>query len=110
MPAGMGVRLGCARDRSVAGRPYVRPPYLRLILLAAAIGIPAALLAALFLALVHWLEDRLWSDLPDRLGYDSAPWFLVIGLPVAGARSSSPRACCCPATEVTARSQGSAEG
>jgi H+/Cl- antiporter ClcA len=61
------------------------PAYLRLILLGAAIGIPAALLAAVFLALVHWLEDRLWTDLPDRLGYDSAPWFLVIGLPVVGA-------------------------
>jgi hypothetical protein len=61
------------------------PAYLRLILLRAAIGIPAALLAAVFLALVHWLEDRLWTDLPDRLGYGSPPWFLVIGLPVAGA-------------------------
>jgi hypothetical protein len=61
------------------------PGYLRLILLGAAIGIPAALLAALFLALVHRLEDRLWTDLPDRLGYDSAPWLLVIGLPVVGA-------------------------
>jgi hypothetical protein len=65
--------------------PLSGPAYLRLIVIGAAIGIPAALLAAVFLALVHWLEDRLWTDLPDRLGYDSAPWFLVIGLPVAGA-------------------------
>jgi H+/Cl- antiporter ClcA len=69
-------------------RPEATPSgrtYLRLILLAAAIGIPAALVAAGFLALVHWLEDRLWTDLPDRLGYSSPPWFLVIGLPVVGA-------------------------
>jgi chloride channel protein, CIC family len=59
--------------------------YLRLVLLGAAIGIPAALVAAVFLALVHWLEDRLWTDLPDQLGYASPPWFLVIGLPVVGA-------------------------
>ena len=59
--------------------------YLRLVLLGAAIGIPAALVAAAFLALVHWLEDRLWTDLPDRLGYASPPWFLVVGLPVVGA-------------------------
>jgi H+/Cl- antiporter ClcA len=59
--------------------------YLRLVLLGAAIGIPAALVAAGFLALVHWLEDRLWTDLPDRLGYVSPPWFLVVGLPVVGA-------------------------
>lgn len=59
--------------------------YLRLILIAAAIGIPAALLAALFLALVHELEHWLWHDLPDALGQSSPPWYLVIGLPVVGA-------------------------
>jgi H+/Cl- antiporter ClcA len=59
--------------------------YLRLILLGAAIGIPAALIAALFLALVHDLERWLWHDLPDALDYSSPPWFLVVGLPVVGA-------------------------
>jgi chloride channel protein, CIC family len=67
-----------------------RPPlggraYLRLIGLGAVIGIPAALVAAGFLALVHELEGWLWDDLPDALGYSSPPWFLVIGLPVVGA-------------------------
>ena len=46
--------------------------YLALSALAAAIGIPAALLAALFLALVHEVEGWLWDDLPDSLGYDVA--------------------------------------
>ena len=59
--------------------------YLRLIALGAAIGIPAALIAALFLALVNELEDWLWDDLPDALDYSSPPWFLVVGLPVVGA-------------------------
>ncbi len=59
--------------------------YLRLVLFGAAIGIPAALAAALFLALVHDLEHWLWHDLPDALGYSSPPWYLVIGLPVVGA-------------------------
>lgn len=59
--------------------------YLGLVLLGAAVGIPAALLAALFLALVHTAEGWLWDDLPDALGYSSPPWFLVVGLPVAGA-------------------------
>jgi H+/Cl- antiporter ClcA len=59
--------------------------YLRLVLLGAAIGIPAALVAACFLALVHELEDFLWHDLPDDLGHATPPWYLVIGLPVAGA-------------------------
>jgi len=59
--------------------------YLHLVLLGAGIGIPAALVAALFLALVHDLEHWLWHDLPDSLGHSSPPWYLVIGLPVAGA-------------------------
>jgi chloride channel protein, CIC family len=59
--------------------------YLRVIALAAAIGIPAALVAAGFFGLVHYLELWLWDDLPDALGYSSPPWFLVLGLPVAGA-------------------------
>ena len=59
--------------------------YLRLILLGAAIGVPAALVAAGFLALVHELEDWLWHDLPDALGHSSPPWYLIVGLPVLGA-------------------------
>jgi H+/Cl- antiporter ClcA len=59
--------------------------YLRLILLGALIGIPAALVAAGFLALVHLLEEWLWEDLPSALGSSSPPWYLVIGLPVVGA-------------------------
>jgi H+/Cl- antiporter ClcA len=59
--------------------------YIRLVALGALLGIPAALLAALFLALVHDLEHWLWDSLPSALGYDSPPWYLVIGLPAAGA-------------------------
>ena len=61
------------------------PAYLRLVVSGAAIGIPAALLAAMFLALVYELEHLLWDRLPDALGHASPPWYLVIGLPVVGA-------------------------
>jgi chloride channel protein, CIC family len=59
--------------------------YLRLILLGAVIGVPAALVAAGFLALVHESEDWLWHDLPDALGESAPPWYLIVGLPVVGA-------------------------
>jgi chloride channel protein, CIC family len=59
--------------------------YLRLVGLGALIGIPAALLAAVFLAGVHDLEHWLWDDLPSSLGYSAPPWYLVIGLPAVGA-------------------------
>ncbi len=61
------------------------PAYVRLVLLGALIGIPAALLAALFLAFVHELEHWLWDELPRALGASSPPWYLVAGLPVVGA-------------------------
>src|SRR3954452_11738739 len=57
--------------------------YLRLVLLGAAVGIPAALVGALFLALVHELEHWLWHPLPGESG--SPEWYLVIGLPVVRA-------------------------
>jgi H+/Cl- antiporter ClcA len=59
--------------------------YLRLVLLGALIGIPAALVAFAFLAIVHELEHSLWHDLPTALGESSPQWYLVIGLPVVGA-------------------------
>jgi H+/Cl- antiporter ClcA len=46
--------------------------------------VPAALVAAGFLALVHQLVDLLWDDLPDGLGYSTPPWFLVLALPAIG--------------------------
>src|SRR5262245_53937690 len=62
-----------------------RLAYLRVVGLAALIGTPAALVAALFLALVHQVEHLLWTDLPDALGESTPPWYLVVALPVAGA-------------------------
>ena len=59
--------------------------YGRLVAVGALVGIPAALLAAVFLAFVHDLEHWLWHDLPHHLGESSPPWYLVIGLPVVGA-------------------------
>ncbi len=59
--------------------------YLRLVGLGALVGIPAALLASVFLAFVHDLEHWLWDDLPSALGASSPPWYLVIGLPAVGA-------------------------
>jgi H+/Cl- antiporter ClcA len=57
--------------------------YLRLVLLGAVIGIPAAFVGAGFLAFVHELEDWLWKVLPGEAGDE--PAYLVLGLPVAGA-------------------------
>jgi H+/Cl- antiporter ClcA len=59
--------------------------YLRLVALAAAIGIPAAFVAALFLQVVDQVQKWLFTDLPKHLGHSSPPWYLIVGLPVVGA-------------------------
>jgi H+/Cl- antiporter ClcA len=61
------------------------PAYLGLVGLGALLGIPAALVAALFLGAVHDLQHLLWTDLPSDLGHSSPPAYLVILLPAAGA-------------------------
>jgi H+/Cl- antiporter ClcA len=68
-----------------ASSPPTGRKYLRLIALGAAIGIPAALVAAGFMALVGQLEHLLWETLPHALGRTSPPFYLVVGLPVVGA-------------------------
>jgi H+/Cl- antiporter ClcA len=65
--------------------PLKGSAYLRLIALGALIGIPAAVVAAAFIALVHLLSRWLWKDLPHALGHDAPPWYLVLLLPVCGA-------------------------
>ena len=69
----------------MGAEPASGTAYLRLVLLGALIGIPAALVAALFLAFVHELEHWLWEELPAELGRRAPPWYLVVGLPVVGA-------------------------
>jgi len=61
------------------------PKFLALILVAGLLGIPAALVAALFLAAVQGMESALWHHLPRLLGATSPPWYLVLGLPLLGA-------------------------
>jgi H+/Cl- antiporter ClcA len=65
--------------------PLSGSAYMRLVALGAVIGIPAAFLAALFLAVVHDLEHWLWDSLPSALGHSAPPWYLVLLLPPAGA-------------------------
>src|SRR6478752_882161 len=59
--------------------------FLRLVAYGALIGVPAAFVAALFLAFVGLVQGWLWTDLPDAMGESSPPWYLVIGLPIVGA-------------------------
>lgn len=47
--------------------------YLKLLLLATLIGVPVSAASYGFLALVDWLQESLFTDLPKTLGFDAAP-------------------------------------
>jgi H+/Cl- antiporter ClcA len=57
----------------------------RLTLLGALVGLPAGLVAFGFVSLAHLLQTLLWDQLPEALGADEPPWYLLLGLPVVGA-------------------------
>jgi H+/Cl- antiporter ClcA len=59
--------------------------YLRALVLAALIALPVAVVAYGFLALVDWLQEALYSDLPSGLGFDDAPvWWPIPLLAISG--------------------------
>ena len=74
-------------DKTLAAEPAPLggAAYLRLIGIGAAIGIPAALVAVGFLALIHEIQHVLWTSWPESMGLTAPPWWMVLGLPVAGA-------------------------
>src|SRR3954467_5538644 len=59
--------------------------YVRLLVLAALMGLPVSGLAYGFLALAPWLQDALFTDLPRDLGFASAPvWWPLPLLTLSG--------------------------
>jgi H+/Cl- antiporter ClcA len=59
--------------------------YVKLLLLAALIGIPVSAIAYGFLKLVALLQEALFTDLPEGLGFDSPPtWWPLPLLALAG--------------------------
>ncbi len=59
--------------------------YLKLLVLAAIIGVPIATAAYFFLKLIDLLQQWLFTDLPEGLGFDSMPaWWPLPLLGIAG--------------------------
>jgi H+/Cl- antiporter ClcA len=59
--------------------------YLRLLILSGLIGVPVSAIAYGFLALIDWLQEYLFTELPGVLGFDSAPlWWPLPLLTLAG--------------------------
>src|SRR4051794_28540905 len=61
------------------------PAYVKLLVLAALIGVPVSAVAYGYLKLVAVLQKALFTDLPDALGYDTVPaWWPLPVLAVSG--------------------------
>jgi H+/Cl- antiporter ClcA len=59
--------------------------YLKVLVLAAAIGVPISAAAYFFLELVTYTQHKLYTDLPHALGFHSAPlWWPVPLLAISG--------------------------
>jgi H+/Cl- antiporter ClcA len=59
--------------------------YVRLLVLAALIGVPVSAAAYGFLKLVAWLQEAVFTDLPDELGFDTPPtWWPLPLLALSG--------------------------
>ena len=61
---------GDARDAAARLRD---PAYVRLLVVAAILGVPVSAAAYGFLALVSYLQKELFTHLPHGLGYAAAP-------------------------------------
>src|SRR5215831_5071487 len=86
---GIGGTHAAPASQDVTGRPgpaamLRSPAYVRLLVVAAILGVPISAAAYGFLALVSYLQKELFIHLPHGLGYSTAPaWWplpmLVIG-------------------------------
>lgn len=71
-------------DQSSDNKPQLLA-VVRLLLIAAVLGLVAAFAAVVFTIVVHEVEHLLWSDLPDAAGWREPPWWYVLAVPVLGA-------------------------
>ncbi len=65
--------------------PKVARQIAALSLMALGVGLLGGAGASGFIAVEHHLQKLLWEDLPEALGHDQAPAWLVVGILVSGA-------------------------
>src|SRR5688572_17930494 len=80
---------GAANPRTALADPVAvlgSRRYLALLVAAAVLGVPIAAAAFWFLKLLTLVQDWVYTDLPEEIGFVAAPiWWPVVPLVVAGA-------------------------
>ena len=74
-------RHGTDRDSEDGSRLL---PFVRLLLLAAVLGLVAAFAAVVFQMVVAGVQNLLWNVLPDAAGWREPPWWYTLVLPCLG--------------------------
>jgi H+/Cl- antiporter ClcA len=70
-----------------AGPPAAPSPreYVRILVIAALLGMPVAVASAAFMSLTHGLTTLVWTTIPDGAGWTAPPWWYVLVVPaIAG--------------------------
>jgi hypothetical protein len=70
-----------------AGPPAAPSPreYVRILVIAALLGVPVAVAAAAFMSLSYGLTTLVWTTIPDGAGWTAPPWWYVLAVPaIAG--------------------------
>jgi H+/Cl- antiporter ClcA len=79
-----------APEPAAAESPATQPPppspreYARILLTAAALGVPVAFAAAAFMSLSHGLTTLMWTTIPDAAGWAAPPGWYVVAVPAMG--------------------------
>ena len=85
-PSSPGAAGPPARERpapSAAGPPETPSPgeYLRILVVAALLGVSVALGAAAFMSATHGLTTLVWTTVPDNAGWTTPPGWYVLAVP-----------------------------
>lgn len=85
-PSSPGAAGPPVRERpapSAAGPPETPSPgeYLRILVVAALLGVPVALGAAAFMSATHGLTTLVWTTVPDNAGWTTPPGWYVLAVP-----------------------------
>jgi H+/Cl- antiporter ClcA len=55
--------------------------YVRILMIAALLGVPVAVAAAGFMSLSYGLTTLVWTTIPDGAGWTAPPWWYVLAVP-----------------------------
>jgi H+/Cl- antiporter ClcA len=68
---------------TAAGPPEAPSPgeYLRILVVAALLGVPVALASAAFMSATHGLTTLVWTTVPDSAGWTTPPGWYVLAVP-----------------------------